>query len=77
MVMKSINIIHLVSGEQVIAKVTELRDKEGEPFCFLLSMPMALNLVPSEEEKKKLVCSLGVLSVAPGSFGLVSKRSLV
>lgn len=54
MVMKSINIIHLVSGEQVIAKVTELRDKEGEPFCFLLSMPMALNLVPSEEGEKEI-----------------------
>ena len=54
MVMKSINIIHLVSGEQVIAKVTELRDKEGEPFCFLLSMPMVLNLVPSEEGEKEI-----------------------
>lgn len=48
--MTSINIVHLVSGEQVIAKLTELRDKDGEPFCFLLQMPMVLTLVPSETE---------------------------
>ena len=51
--MSSINIIHLVSGEQVIAKVSELRDNEGEPFCFLLSMPMVLDLVPGEKEPQR------------------------
>lgn len=44
----SINILHLVSGEQVISKVTELRDERGEPFCFLLQMPMTLTLIPGE-----------------------------
>jgi len=48
--MTSINVIHLVSGEQVISKLTELRDKDGEPFCFLLQMPMTLTLIPSETE---------------------------
>ena len=46
--MGSINIVHLVSGEQVITKLTELRDKDGEPFCFLFQMPMVLSLVPGE-----------------------------
>ena len=48
--MGSINIVHLVSGEQVITKLTELRDKDGEPFCFLFQMPMVLSLVPGETE---------------------------
>lgn len=49
-VMTSINIVHLVSGEQVIAKLTELRDRDGEAFCFLFQMPMVLTLVPSDTE---------------------------
>ena len=48
--MGSINIVHLVSGEQVITKLTELRDQDGEPFCFLFQMPMVLSLVPGETE---------------------------
>ena len=48
--MGSINIVHLVSGEQVITKLTEMRDKDGEPFCFLFQMPMVLSLVPGETE---------------------------
>jgi hypothetical protein len=48
--MTSINIVHLVSGEQVITKVTELKDRDGESFCFLLQMPMVLTLVPSDTE---------------------------
>jgi hypothetical protein len=48
--MTSINVVHLVSGEQVIAKLTELRDKDGEPFCFLFQMPMVLTLIPGETE---------------------------
>lgn len=48
--MTSINIVHLVSGEQVITKVTELRDRDGESFCFLFQMPMVLTLVPSDTE---------------------------
>ena len=50
--MGSINIVHLVSGEQVITKLTELRDKDGEPFCFLFQMPMVLSLVPGETEEQ-------------------------
>jgi|TARA_B100000073_G_scaffold55616_1_gene41163 hypothetical protein len=50
--MGSINIVHLVSGEQVITKLTELRDQDGEPFCFLLQMPMTLTLVPGETENE-------------------------
>lgn len=46
----SINVVHLISGEQVIAKLTELRDSDGEPFCFLFQMPMLLTLVPGETE---------------------------
>lgn len=46
----SVNIVHLVSGEQLISKVTELRDENGEPFCFLLTMPMLLTLIPGETE---------------------------
>lgn len=49
-VMTSINIVHLVSGEQVITKLTELRDRDGEAFCFLFQMPMVLTLVPSDTE---------------------------
>ena len=45
----SVNIIHLVSGEQVVSKITELRDPDGEPFCFLLQMPMTLTLIPGED----------------------------
>jgi len=45
----SINIIHLVSGEQVVSKVAELRDPDGEPFCFLLQMPMTLTLIPGDD----------------------------
>lgn len=48
--MTSINVVHLISGEQVITKVTELRDKDGEPFCFLFQMPMVLTLIPGETE---------------------------
>lgn len=48
--MTSINIVHLVSGEQVITKLIELRDKDGEPFCFLFQMPMVLTLIPGETE---------------------------
>jgi len=47
----SINIVHLVSGEQVITKLSELRDKDGEPFCFLFQMPMTLTLVPGKSEE--------------------------
>ena len=46
----SVHIIHLVSGEQVISKVTELKTNEGEPMCFLFAMPMSLNIVPGETE---------------------------
>lgn len=45
----SINIVHLVSGEQVISKITEMRDEDGEPFCFLFQMPMTLTLIPGEK----------------------------
>ena len=48
--MISINIVHLVSGEQIISKLTEMRDNQGEPFCFLLQAPMKLSLVPGETE---------------------------
>jgi len=48
--MGSINIVHLVSGEQVITKLSELRDTDGEPFCFLFQMPMVLNLVPGKTD---------------------------
>jgi hypothetical protein len=50
--MSSINVVHLVSGEQVITKLTELRDKDGEPFCFLFQMPMVLTLVPGQTEEE-------------------------
>ena len=50
--MSSINVVHLVTGEQVITKLTELRDKDGEPFCFLFQMPMVLTLVPGQTEEE-------------------------
>ena len=50
--MTSINVVHLVSGEQVISKLTELRDKDGEPFCFLFQMPMVLTLIPGDAESE-------------------------
>lgn len=46
-----IRIVHLSSGEQVITKVTEVRDKDGDPFCFMFTMPMLLTLIPGETEK--------------------------
>jgi len=53
--MSSINVVHLVSGEQIITKLTELRDKDGEPFCFLFQMPMVLTLVPGQTEEETSV----------------------
>lgn len=46
-----IKIVHLASSEQVIAKVTEVKDKNGESFCFMFTMPMVLTLITGETEK--------------------------
>ena len=50
----SVNVLHLVSGEQVVTKLTELTDEGGTPFCFLLQMPMTLSLVPQESGESQI-----------------------
>lgn len=45
-----IRIVHISSGEQVITKLDELVDKNGESLCFKFTMPMTLTLIPGEKE---------------------------
>lgn len=45
----SINVVHLTTGEQVIAKLTEIKDEDGESLCFLLTMPMVMTIVQTDD----------------------------
>tara|TARA_B100000073_G_C23664695_1_gene546085 strand:+ start:104 stop:451 length:348 start_codon:yes stop_codon:yes gene_type:complete len=44
-----IRIVHLISGEQIITRVVEVKNSEGEPVYFEFVMPMLLTLFPPEE----------------------------
>lgn len=46
-----IRIVHLSTGEQVISKLDEVKDKDGDPFCYMFTMPMMLTLMTGETEK--------------------------
>lgn len=48
----SINILHLSTGEQLIAKLDELKDSENNPLCFVVTMPMSMTVVPTEDPEK-------------------------
>lgn len=45
----SINILHLTTGEQVIAGLEELKDTEGNPLCFVATMPMAMRVIATDD----------------------------
>jgi hypothetical protein len=47
----AISIVHLVTGEQVITKLDEVKDPDsGESVCFQFTMPMACTLVPNPDD---------------------------
>jgi hypothetical protein len=43
-----IRVVHLSSGEQVITKLTEVKDRDVDPFCYMFTVPMLLTLIPGE-----------------------------
>ena len=46
----SISVVHLITGEQLITKVEEIKDSNGESLCFRFIMPMACSLIPNPED---------------------------
>lgn len=46
----SISVVHLVTGEQVITKLEEMKDSDGESLCFRFTMPMACALIPNPDD---------------------------
>ena len=50
--MSNVSILHLVTGEQVIAKLEELKDADGNALCFVATMPMSMVVVPTEDPQK-------------------------
>ena len=44
--MEDIKIILLKTQQQVIARITELRDDNDNPFCFLLEVPLVVDFSP-------------------------------
>lgn len=52
--MEDIKVLLLQYDQQVIAKVSEIRTDNDEPYCFLLEVPMVLNFAPEStpEEPK-------------------------
>jgi hypothetical protein len=46
----SISIVHIVTGEQIICKLDEVKDNDGESVCFQFTMPMTCNLVPGDTD---------------------------
>ena len=45
----SINILHLTTGEQIIGKLDELKDMENNPMCFIVTMPMTMSIVSTDD----------------------------
>ena len=49
----SIQLLLMKSGEEVIADVYEIRDKEGMPQGFVLREPQICKLLPNVEDPEK------------------------
>jgi hypothetical protein len=50
----SVSILHLKTGEHVICKLTELKDEQGNPFCFLMEVPTLLKMVGAGENDSEV-----------------------
>jgi len=48
--MEDIKVLLLKTGQQIITKLSELRTKEDEPFCFVFEVPLVLSITADSTE---------------------------
>jgi hypothetical protein len=57
--MEFVKLVLLKNGKLLITKIEELRDEQDNPLCFILEVPLVVNIIPNENTPDNPKISFG------------------